>query len=123
MPDPYRAKQPRTVVFPEGRLRRLGANDATIEEMLTQFRASSPQEQRDSVLLLAGFSDDELRASIEWMDDASSTDDEPEPVPDGTVSEVLNWVGEDIDRAKRALEVEKAGRQRTSLLYELGKRG
>jgi hypothetical protein len=39
---------------------------------------------------------------------AEAVDDEVEPVPTGTVDAVLAWVGDDTDRAGRALTAEQA---------------
>lgn len=41
-------------------------------------------------------------------------------VPDGTAAEVLEWVGEDVDRAQRALDAElHSANQRTTLVAKL----
>lgn len=40
-------------------------------------------------------------------------------VPEGSVKKVLDWVGEDVTRAKAALEVEKDGDKRSSLIQKL----
>lgn len=40
-------------------------------------------------------------------EDADTTEADEE-VPDGTAKEVMEWVGDDEDRAHRALEVEEA---------------
>jgi len=40
-------------------------------------------------------------------------------VPAGNVSEVLEWVGEDQERAQLALDAEKAGHGRKTLLKQL----
>ena len=45
---------------------------------------------------------------------------EPLTVPDGSVAEVLAWVGDDIDRANAALEAEEAGKRRKGILKALG---
>lgn len=52
---------------------------------------------------------------------ASSDTQEPEAleVPAGSVSEVLAWVGEDQERAAAALEAEKAGHARKTLVAKL----
>lgn len=39
--------------------------------------------------------------------------------PTGTISEVTDWVGEDVDRAKAALEAEKNGANRKTLITTL----
>lgn len=42
--------------------------------------------------------------------------------PDGTVSDVLDWVGDDPARAREALDAEQAGQNRATLVAELEKR-
>jgi hypothetical protein len=45
--------------------------------------------------------------------------DTEEAVPEGTIAEVMAWVGEDHDRAVRALAAEEAGHNRKSLVKSL----
>jgi hypothetical protein len=40
-------------------------------------------------------------------------------VPDGTVEAILAWVGDDPERAQAALEAERAGKNRSTLISEL----
>lgn len=40
-------------------------------------------------------------------------------VPDGTVQDVLDWVGDDPGRAQAALDAEDAGQQRSTLITRL----
>lgn len=40
-------------------------------------------------------------------------------VPDGTVQEVVDWVGDDPARAQQALDAERAGQNRTTLIAQL----
>jgi hypothetical protein len=40
-------------------------------------------------------------------------------VPDGTVADLLEWVGDDPDRANAALEAEEAGKRRKGVLDAL----
>lgn len=40
-------------------------------------------------------------------------------VPEGSIKEVLGWVGEDATRAQAALDAETAGENRTSLISKL----
>jgi len=40
-------------------------------------------------------------------------------VPKGTVSEVLAWVGDDEERAEAALDAEKDGAKRVTLIHVL----
>jgi hypothetical protein len=42
-----------------------------------------------------------------------------ELVPDGTVQDVLDWVGDDPDRAEQALAAETAGLNRSTLIAKL----
>lgn len=44
---------------------------------------------------------------------------EAEEVPEGTIDEVLDWVGDDEAKAKIALDAETAGKNRTSLVNKL----
>lgn len=46
---------------------------------------------------------------------------EDDDVPSGSVDEVLDWVGEDLVRARRALVVERAGKDRRTLTEQLEK--
>lgn len=41
-------------------------------------------------------------------------------VPQGTVTEVLAWVGDDPQRRQHALDAERAGKRRATLLRQLG---
>lgn len=40
-------------------------------------------------------------------------------VPEGSISDIVDWVGDDKERAKLALEAEKAGKKRQSLMKTL----
>jgi hypothetical protein len=42
-----------------------------------------------------------------------------EEVPTGTVSEMLAWVGDDKNRAQAALDAEKEGAERVTLIHAL----
>lgn len=51
---------------------------------------------------------------------ATEPSKDPDAVPDGTVAEVEAWVGDDIERADRALDVENAKtKPRSSLVDHL----
>lgn len=54
---------------------------------------------------------DEVEVSV--VEDASSE------VPSGSIKEVLDWVGEDVERASLALDVESKGSERKTLLQKL----
>lgn len=57
-----------------------------------------------------------------WTDSlegqGESTSDEMD-VPTGSAAEVMAWVGDDMDRAKAALDAENAGKQRVGLTNDL----
>lgn len=40
-------------------------------------------------------------------------------VPEGSIKEVLGWVGDDATKAQQALKAEKAGEKRTTLVSKL----
>jgi len=67
--------------------------------------------------------DDEGTAEAEGDEQALDEDDQPETdddeVPNGTVQDVLDWVGDDSDRAQEALEAERAGQNRSTLITQL----
>jgi hypothetical protein len=42
-------------------------------------------------------------------------------VPDGNVAQVLAWVGDDLERARLALDTEAAGKNRAGITGPLGK--
>lgn len=43
----------------------------------------------------------------------------PPDVPEGTRADVLAWVGHDPERARQALEAERAGKARSTLIDQL----
>lgn len=45
-----------------------------------------------------------------------SLDEETIEVPDGTVAEILAWVGDDVDRRNAAVEAEEKGKRRKGIL-------
>lgn len=55
---------------------------------------------------------------VEETEEVEETNNSEE-VPEGTSAEVLEWVGEDPERAKKALEVEEQGEQRIGLSKKL----
>jgi hypothetical protein len=52
------------------------------------------------------------------VEDAAAPETE-EAVPAGTISEIVEWVGTDPERAARALAAEEAGLKRKSLIKTL----
>jgi len=61
--------------------------------------------------------EESLKESATAPENATSASENT--VPDGPAAEVLEWVGEDKDRAKQALEAEEAGQQRVGLTKKL----
>lgn len=62
---------------------------------------------------------EETVSPIEVKSLSATVEAKSEEVPVGTVDEILNWVGDDKDRAKAALKAEKSGKKRKSLIEEL----
>ncbi len=79
------------------------------------YRGSFPVYSRTVLEIIA------LEADEELADDGlAGGDAEPgDPVPDGTVNDVLEWVGDDPERAVAALAFEQAGKVRVSLITAL----
>lgn len=61
----------------------------------------------------AGLTDEPAEAKTD------STVDKGGDVPEGTIDEVLEWVGDDSEKAKLALDAEVAGQNRKSLVSKL----
>lgn len=62
----------------------------------------------------------EQEAPVETPVEASAEPTvETQEVPEGTIKTVLQWVDGDKDRAQIALDAEKAGQDRTTLVKEL----
>lgn len=55
----------------------------------------------------------------ENVQEPEETKEEAQGVPEGSAAEVLEWVGDDKDRAKEALDAEAAGQQRIGLTRKL----
>jgi hypothetical protein len=54
-------------------------------------------------------------------EDEGDDTQEMEPVPAGAAHEIMSWVGDDMDRARAALEAEQEGKQRVGLTADLEK--
>lgn len=52
-------------------------------------------------------------------DENDESDDDSDCPPSGTVDEVLGWVGDDHERAQKALSAERDGPNRSSLITKL----
>lgn len=102
---------------------RVLAGYVTVEMGIPGGRAR--QDVRAGHILPGDVPDVEVRALLEKGDiEPVQADPEPEPDPDEvprTVAEVIAWVGDDKDRAQRALDLEqdKGDRARSSLVDAL----
>lgn len=91
---------------------------------LTNFRASDFKKDGSAVLRADSTRD---RANNSRISEPTPTStpiiakgDSPDDVPSGTVPEILTWVGEDVDRAKRALAKESEDKKpRKGLVSQL----
>ncbi|GAB2951946.1 hypothetical protein GCM10027280_45410 [Micromonospora polyrhachis] len=88
--------------------------------------ARARRDVRQGLLLPGDVPESEVRAlleqgHIEPVDDepASPDDDQDDKVPTGTIAEILAWVDGNPDRAARALDVEQAGKARSTLVADL----
>lgn len=85
------------------RLRRLGADELVIDEVNRRWAGLTDAEKIDAYRDVNNLTDDELRQQI-----AETQAEAVEAVPDGSVQEVLEWVGGDRGRATAALLAERA---------------
>jgi hypothetical protein len=60
----------------------------------------------------------ETSSPVELVDEPTPPLPDPDAVPDGTIAQVVDWVGEDSGKAARALEVEQAADKPRSTLVE-----
>lgn len=87
---------------------------ADVREASDAFKAAVEQERR------AEAERAEAKAERQAQGDERQTAQADDDVPDGSIDEVTDWVGDDHDRAQRALEVENAkSTPRTSLVSKL----
>lgn len=62
---------------------------------------------------------EKVEESQEPEETTEASEEATQGVPQGSAAEVLEWVGEDKDRAKQALEAEEEGHQRIGLTRKL----
>lgn len=74
-----------------------------VEEAVVEETAVETPETEETV-------SDEAPETVETVSDE---------VPEGTIKEVLDWVGEDADKAVEALTAEEAGERRKTLIKSL----
>ncbi len=60
-----------------------------------------------------------LRAMAGTLDEPAKESADDEAVPDGTIAEVLEWVDGDKGRAATALDAERSGKERSTLIEQL----
>lgn len=97
-------------------------------EVWARWEALSNEERIEAMGAMENLDDDELRRQVEEMrEEALAAGAQPPSltgalpvVPDGTAQDVLDWVGEDAQRASAALLAEEARPQpRKTLLARL----
>lgn len=99
------------------RLRRLGADELVIAEVQRRWAGLTDAEKIDAYRDVNNLTDEELRQQI-----AETQAEAVDAVPDASVSEVLEWVGDDRGRATAALLAERTrpeDDQRKTLLEPL----
>lgn len=128
MPNP---KAPTRVVVPKepaapahapiGRLRRLGLTQAEVTDTEQDWANLSDDERWEATHAMNAMTDEELRDQIRegrtaagelvaeavYAPEVEAAAVNPEDVPDATVDEVLEWVGDDRARATAALMAEQ----------------
>lgn len=84
--------------------------------VITNFRAKDFRHGSDEPAESRPRTDDELAAESAADREAY----ESEPVPEGTTAEIMDWVGDDADRAQRALDAENENdKPRKTLVSQL----
>ena len=82
-----------------------------------QLRMPQGQEpDSDEVVNLDVLTHPETTPEPDTTPSAEEPTPESDEVPEGTIAEVKAWVGDDTDRAARALEAEQNGQRRTTLI-------
>lgn len=105
--------------FPERRLRRLGATDEQIRQVRAELDELPPAERAEILNRVAIATDDEVRRELAGEDVIPIDDEDGDAPPDGTIDDVLVWVGDDPKRAADALDAEQQGRGRKTLIEAL----
>jgi hypothetical protein len=103
-------------------------DDAPLAQGHTEETAADVREAADEHKQAVEDTPDEQVTARKPGDHAGSSDDETEGettaadddcVPNGTVEEVKTWVGDDRERAQKALEAERSGQNRPTLIAHL----
>lgn len=80
-----------------------GAEEAPAQQAEQPQQAEQSQQQAEQ-----SQQTDEETTEDQPSSDEEEDDDDSEPVPDGTTAEILQWAGDDQDKAQRALDKEQA---------------
>ena len=83
---------------------------------------AAPSVYYPEAKVLKASEEDAAEAAAEAAETPAENPAEPEvedAVPEGTAAEVTTWVGDDAERAARALAAEEAGQKRKTLIKTL----
>lgn len=120
MPNPFAPRVSRTPTVggapdhpPIGRLRRAGLAVDEIAEVRQRWAEMTDEERREALEALSHLTDAELAEGVEEARRDRAAEDAPPAseggdVPDGTVDQVLGWVGDEPELAAAALAAEQA---------------
>ena len=129
MPNPYAAKRRRSRTaratsgtFPAGRLRKVGASDYEVGYWRDLLGSLDATDRADQLAAWDAMTDDELADDVRLESLTGTPGGVPvegrlevtlDEVPDGTVDDVLAWVGQAVGderaaRGRAALEVEQS---------------
>lgn len=96
------------------KLRYIGPHDAVAVEVAPRRMAVVGRYE------VADFGDAMAERLLEQVDNWEPEEGRTSEVPEGTIDEVMAWVGDSPDRAQRAVEAEEtSGKPRTKLLKAL----
>lgn len=59
------------------------------------------------------------RGQLVPVDGATTTEQLPDATPEGTIAQIMSWVGDNPERAQAALDTECAGQNRKTLIDQL----
>ena len=119
--DPKQPEIPEDAPLAQGHSRELADE---VREADIEHTAAVEQEAKDAQEREADGESPEVgpRAPGDHAGETSASSDggsDDSCPPQGSIDEVLAWVGDDSDRASAALEAEQTGQQRTTLISKL----
>lgn len=101
-----------------------GAGPPTSFHTGTELAAAiNPPDWSAGTIKVQVWSDRGPSAALDFTWTAATVQAESGGVPEGTIAEVLAWVGSDPDRAQQALDAERAGQNRSTLITQLQELG